>query len=275
VENFIRWYAAFRLRDLNIFSTPKYRHELFDALKQKMTISGGFAIAFDLLSAIERDGATLPSKQALYLPREISDYDDSTIVMFLDELQNAHLPEYGFRVVGFMQQAVESPTCPHFVTGSAMSILVQEILGKGALFGRFTHEQITALTDYWGSELALRAARYYQAELPEVMAPVVSERCGGNPFYITSVIQQAVRQRKALQDEETLNEMLAIDLSSGFIWAELHDQVSRWIAKVNEYGITKWALYLAALEEEERISLTRIQEELRKRAYLTRRFVGL
>jgi hypothetical protein len=60
--------------------------------------------------------------------------------------------------------------------------------------------------------------------------------------------------------------MLAVDLSSGFIWAELHDQVSRWIAKVNEYGITKWALYLAALEEEERISLTRIQEELRQRA---------
>jgi hypothetical protein len=144
-----------------------------------------------------------------------------------------------------------------------MSILVQEILGRGALFGRFAHEQIEALTDYWGSELALRAARYYQAELPEVMAPVVSERCGGNPFYITSVIQQAVRQRKALRDEETLNEMLAVDLSSGFIWAELHDQVSRWIAKVNEYGITKWILYLAALEDQPRISLTRIQEALR------------
>ena len=59
--------------------------------------------------------------------------------------------------------------------------------------------------------------------------------------------------------------MLAIDISSGFIWKELHDQVSRWIAKVNEYGITKWILYLAAIEEEERINLSRIQEELKVR----------
>lgn len=265
VENLIRWYGAFRLRDMQIFSTPKYRHELFDYLNERMEITTGFAIAFDLLSAIERDGATLPEKQALYLPREISDYDDSTIAVFLDEFQNTHLPEYGFRVVGFMQQAVESLTCPHFVTGSAMSILVQDILGRGALFGRFDHEQIEGLTEYWGAELVLRAARYYQVETSEVMAPVIAERCGGNPFYIIAVVRQAAKKRQSLQNDNILNEMLVVDISSGFIWAELHDQVSRWIAKVNEYGITKWILYLAALEEEERINLTRIQEELNDR----------
>nr|VFK47449.1 MAG: hypothetical protein BECKTC1821D_GA0114238_104713 [Candidatus Kentron sp. TC]VFK60479.1 MAG: hypothetical protein BECKTC1821F_GA0114240_104614 [Candidatus Kentron sp. TC] len=44
------------------------------------------------------------------------------IFKFLDEFQNTRLP-----------QAVESPTCPHFVTGSAMSILVREILGHRLL----------------------------------------------------------------------------------------------------------------------------------------------
>lgn len=266
VENFVRWYAAFRLREPNLLhpSTHEKRDELIEYVTNSMPLSDGFKGALHLLDAIESGGVTLPEERAVQLPRGVSDWDDSTIVMFLDEFQNTYLPEYNFRVVGFMQEAVESPTCPHFVTGSAMSILVQEILGKGALFGRFDHDPITALTDYWGSELALRAARYYQAELPEVMAPVVSERCGGNPFYITAVVQQAAKQRKALTNEETLNEMLAVDLSSGFIWAELHDQVSRWIAKVNEYGITKWILYLAALEDQPRISLTRIQEELRR-----------
>ncbi len=94
------------------------------------------------------------------------------------------------------------------------------------------------------------------------MAPIVAERCGGNPFYITAVIQQAAQQRRAIADEDTVNALLAIDLSSGFIWAELNDQVMRWIERINEYGITKWVLYLSALEEGDRIEPEHIQQQL-------------
>lgn len=262
VENFIRWYAAFRLRTPELLRKPKYRKDLLEFLQQRLEISRGFDVALDLITAIERGGGvTLPEEQALHLPRTVSDWDDSTVVMFLDEVQNAHLPEYNFRVVGFMQEAVESPTCPHFATGSAMS-MTMEILGTRSMYGRFWSKEIEAFTEYWGNELALRAARFYHVELPEVMAPVVAERCGGNPYYITALIQQAANQREAIHDEETLNTLLAIDISSGFIWTELHNQVSRWIAKTNEYGITKWILYLAALETEKRTNLERIQQEL-------------
>ena len=41
----------------------------------------------------------------------------------IDEFQNTRLPQYHLDVVGYMQNAVESLTCPHFVTGSVMSIL--------------------------------------------------------------------------------------------------------------------------------------------------------
>lgn len=262
VENFVRWYAAFRLRDLMVLEKPKKPKDLVEFVQQQFPISQGFDLALELLKAVESGGVTLPEWEAVLLPRKVSDWDDSTIAMFLDEFQNTYLPEYKFRIVGFMQEAVESPTCPHFVTGSAMSMLTEEILGRGALYGRFMSEPIKAFTDYWGNELALRVAKYYQAELPEVMAPVVSEHCGGNPYYITAVVRQAAKQRKALNNEEILNEMLAIGLSSGFIWAELREQVMRWIQKTNEYGITKWILYLSALETEERINLERIKEEL-------------
>jgi hypothetical protein len=94
------------------------------------------------------------------------------------------------------------------------------------------------------------------------MAPVVAARCGGNPFYITAVIQQSVEQHKPLSSEEKINEILAVDLSSGFIWGELNDQVERWIHRINEHGITKWILYLSALEEGEFIDLERIRKEL-------------
>ncbi|MCP4690504.1 MAG: hypothetical protein GY859_20785, partial [Desulfobacterales bacterium] len=113
------------------------------------------------------------------------------------------------------------------------------------------------------------------AEIPEVMAPVVAERCGGNPFYINAVVQQAAEQNTPIGDETSLNKILAVDLSSGFIWGELNDQVTRWIHRINKHGITKWVLYLSALDEntepEKRdgvngaLNVERIQRELKKR----------
>jgi len=262
VENFIRWYAAFRLRRPDILKTPETRDELCHFIRQHLSVSEWFDHGLRLLKAVEEGGVTLPEQRALTLPRTVSDWDESTIVMFLDEFQNTRLPHYDFSIVGFMQQAVESPTCPHFVTGSAMSILAKEILGRGALFGRFRSMPIEPLTEYWGTELARRAATHYQAELSELAAPMVAHRCGGNPFYITAVIQQAAEQSVRLRDEETINNMLAVDLSSGFIWAELNDQVTRWIERINDYGVTKWVLYLSALEEGERIEPERIQRQM-------------
>ncbi len=272
VENFIRWYTAFHLRDPRILSelTVK-RNDLSEYIRSRLEPSFGLSGSLNLLQFLQEKDVTIPEEQALLLPRRVSDYDDSTIVMFLDEFQNTRLPQYEFSIAGFMQEAVESPTCPHFVTGSAMSILSKEIIGRGALFGRFDGEEIQAMSEYYGAELAMKASRYYKAEISEIMAPVTAERCGGNPFYITAVIRQAAKQRKKISDEESLNRIMAVDITSGFIWGELNDQVTRWIARINEHGITKWILYLSALDEntEEdkrgRLNVERIQRELKQR----------
>ncbi|MCP4405949.1 MAG: hypothetical protein GY801_52735 [bacterium] len=265
-ENFVRWYAAFYLQDPGLLSFPDNMSELIALLRRATGISDIFKkFALGLLEAIPSGQVTLPEEKALYLPREISDLEDSTIVMFLDEFQNTHLPEYEFRVVGFMQQAVESPTCPHFVTGSAMSILSREIIGRGALFGRFRSQEITPLSDYWGTQLVMKAARYYHAEIPDLMVPILAERCGGNPFYIIAAIQQAAELGTALVNEEAIHAVMAIDISSGFIWGELHDQVTRWIKRINEHNITKWVLYLSAIGDDDKVSVKQIQQELKIR----------
>ncbi|MCP4753749.1 MAG: hypothetical protein GY866_22930, partial [Proteobacteria bacterium] len=215
VENFVRWYAAFRLRQPELIDKTIIPLEnLPDYIKDNMEITLSFQGALNLLEWIPKDGVNLPEKLAVNLPRNVSDRDDISIAMFLDEFQNTHLPQYKFRIVGFMQNAVESPTCPHFVTGSAMNSLVNEILGKGALFGRFDSENIEPFTDYHGKELVLKAKSYYGAEIPDVMAPVISDRCGGNPFYITALVQQAVKQDEPVASEEALNELLGLDVSS-------------------------------------------------------------
>ena len=264
--NFVRWFAAFRLNDPGIISKELKIRDLIDFVENRMEITDGFDLAVDFAKALADPDAVIPipEQYAVNLPRHVAFTDDASIAVFLDEFQNTRLPHRDFSITGFFQQAVESPRCPHFVTGSAMSILADDMMGRGALYGRFEYERIGPMTDYWGSELALRAARYYGADLPEVMAPVLSDRCGGNPFYISAAIRQAAKQRKSIADEEILNEMLAIDVNSGFIWGELSDQVNRWMARVNEFGATKWILYLAAMEEEPEISLERIQAELKQ-----------
>ena len=266
VENFIRWYAAFRLREPQILSARAVkRNDLPELIRSRLKVTEGLSGALNLMQFLQEKDVTIPEKEAVKLPRGVSDWDESTICIFLDEFQNTRLPQHNFSIVGFMQEAVESPTCPHFVTGSAMSILAREILGRGSLFGRFSSEPIEPMTEYWGAMLARSAADYYAADVPEDMSPVIAGRSGGNPFYITAVVRQAAKQGKAIVSEEVLNNVLAVDLSSGFIWAELNDQVTKWIERINEYGITKWVLYLSALEEGDRLDLKRIRRELLER----------
>jgi len=251
IENFMRWYAAFRLHDTKLLSYETYaREQVIKIILEKINMTKGFKSTLNFFESLRNKDVTTPEQVALCHPRRVAAIDDSTIVVFLDEFQNTRLPHYHFDIVGYMQEAVESLTCPHFVTGSAMSILSREILGRGSLFGRFESEPIEALSGYWGTELVRKAASYYQAKIDEKMAPIIAERCGGNPFYITALIKQASKLSLAILDEETLNKILAVDLSSGFIWSELNDQVNRWIERINEYGITKWILYLSAISKD-------------------------
>ena len=264
IENFIRWYAAFRLQDIRILSSDIISLEQLPVyIQSNMKITESFQGALNFLGFLQNKDVSIPEWDTMQIPRRVSDRDESSIVMFLDEFQNTRLPQYNFDVVGYMQESVESPTCPHFVTGSAVSILGQEILGRGALFGRFDNEAIYPLTEYWGAELARNAANYYRAEIAEDMLAVLASRCGGNPFYITALVLQSIEQEKPIVDEDTLEDILALDLATGFIWGELSDQVHRWIERINEYGISKWILYLAALEEGEKIDPEHIQQQLR------------
>ena len=192
VENFIKWYTAFHMRNPNIVINSDYLTiiDLPEYVKSNIEMTDGFESTLHLLESLIKRVGIYPEKRAVNLPRTVSDLDDSTIVMFLDEIQNLHLPQHDFRIVGYMQDAVESPTCPHFVTGSAMSIL-NDILGKGSLYGRFDAEPIKRFTDFYGAELASKSSLYCNADVPEMMQPVLSEKCGGNPFYINAVVRRS------------------------------------------------------------------------------------
>jgi hypothetical protein len=260
VENFMRWYVAFRLHDPKILLQFFSYKELLAIIREKIS----FKTAVKCFASLQTQEATNPEQEALYLPRQVSEHEDSTIVMFLDNFQNTRLPQYKFDVVDYMQEAAKSPTCPHFVTSSPMNILEQEILGQG-----FERHPIGPLTDYWATELARRTAKYYEANLSEELALVVAKRCGGHPFYITAVTKQAAELNQAILTEYDLNTIFARDLSSGFIWSELSYQVYSWIERINEYDLTKWILYLSAIQKGDQIDLKQIQQDILEKDFQT------
>jgi len=264
-ENFLRWYTAFKTDSPDIIKGAILQTDLIPYIRKNLIMTDGLEIALTQMKGLIEKKVTIPEQSALLMPRTLSDCDNTTIIMFLDEFQNIHLPQHEFRIIGYVQEAVESPTCPHFVTGSAMSILNNDILGKGALYGRFNSKPIKPFTDYYGSELAIKAALSYKIELSVEMALNVAKRCGGNPFYIDAVIHQSAEQNIPICSENDLNQILAVDLSSGFIWGELHDQVMKWITRINEIGITRWVLYLSATQETEKIEPEWIRDQLYKK----------
>ncbi len=95
------------------------------------------------------------------------------------------------------------------------------------MLARIDSEQIDPLNGYQGAEPARWAARYCGSHEDDMMAPVVSNRRGGNPFYISALIRLAAKEGNAINDEKNLDEFLDLDLSSGFILAELNDQAER------------------------------------------------
>ncbi len=265
IENFIRYYTAFYTNRPELIREEPRTEVLISIIKDARDVFPS-AKTIDLLLSkhlpiLTGDGI-VSWQTALETPRRISDIEDSTIVVFLDEIQNTRLFHDNFEIVDFMREAVDSPACPHFVTGSPMNMLAEEIIGRGTLSGRFDSKDIGPLSEYDGAGLAQRAAVFYGAELSDRMAPVAAERCGGYPYYITAVARRAAELARRITDEPTLDEILGMDIASGFIWSELRYQVIRWISLFDDYDTTKWILYLAALEEERRIDLHRIQKEL-------------
>jgi len=267
IENFMRYYVGFYTRQPDLITKRISGDKLLRAVEEART-SYPFTKTLDWIlgwhDSIRTRDATDPLQTATEAIRIVSDVDDTTIAVFLDEFQNSRPPQFGLNLAGYMKRAIESPTCPHYVAVSATQTLARQIMFKGSI-ASCLHRPIEPLSPYWGTVRALKSAAKHNVQILVSMALSLTERCDGNPFYIDAVVRRAAVLRKPLVDEDSINSTLSVDITSGFIWAELHDQVKTWIERINDYGITKWILYLSALEEEDRISLERIQQALLER----------
>jgi putative NIF3 family GTP cyclohydrolase 1 type 2 len=149
--------------------------------------------------------------------------------------------------VGLYQWAVEGRKCPHIVTGSAIRLITQEVLGTGALFGRFRYIEFPPLEGIYALELVDKLAHKYGVQIEEPVAGHLVTRCGGSPFYIHSVFSQATDQGlSAIPNENAVDDLLAHEISHGLIWRDWAGQLQRYFEQINSHYIAKTVLFHAA-----------------------------
>ena len=266
--NFLQQYIAFRLKDDNLARLTDRDVEPSDlvVLAETLTDDPIAHFAGGMFRLLSSPTALLHTKleAAIYLPRQVMEYNrarwkpETPIFVMLDEFQNILLINYSdgkpARMTGLYQWAVEGRQCPHFVTGSAVRLINQEVLGTGALFGRFRYIEFPPMENVYGLELVEKLAFKYGLTIPEPVAGYVVTRCGGNPFYIRCVVMQATEQRlPGVDSEQAVNNLIAHEITHGQIWRDWGSQLQRYFEQINSYYISKRILFYAARYEDERV----------------------
>ena len=266
--SFLKQYVAFRLKDDTLARLDNERIDIEQvvALAESLTSDPISNYAGAMQYRLNSPKFLLHEKleSAIYLPRKVMEYNrargkpETPIFMMLDEFQDILKIKYSdgkpADVVGLYQWASEGRKCPHIVTGSALSLITQKILGTGALFGRFTPIHFPPMPNIHCLELVEKLAHKYTITVPEPVAGYLVSRCGGNPFYLWCILLQAYRQRLSqIISEKEMDALIASEVSGGRIWQDWHGQLERYFQEVNSHRITRTILFYAAEYEDELI----------------------
>jgi hypothetical protein len=166
--------------------------------------------------------------------------------------------------VGMYQWGVEGRKCPHIVTGSAIRLINQEVLGTGALFGRFDYLEFLPLEDLFALELVDKLASKYGVQIEEPVAGYLVTRCGSSPFYVYCVLRQAASRHLSVSNERAVDELLAHELTHGLIWRDWSGQLQKYFEQLNSHLIAKRVLFHAAQSGEQMIEPETIAAEVKR-----------
>ncbi len=285
--NFLRQYVAFRRKDYLLARLTDRDVELKNLVEMAESLSGDPVArhAGGMFRLLNSPTAQLHDKlaAAVHLPRQIMEYNrgqgkpETPIFVMLDEFQEVLKIDYSdgkpADTVGLYQWAVEGRQCPHYVTGSAIRLITQEVLGTGALFGRFRHLKFPPMEAVYGLEMVDNLATKYGLTISEPVAGYLVNRCGGNPFYIRCVLMQAIeQQQRDIPNEGAVSNLIAREVTRGQIAQDWAGQLQKYFEttcaepsrSINSYTIAKRIIFYAAKFGDRRIPPEEIAAEVKR-----------
>ena len=243
---YVRSYLAFRYRqpqlhyrkagleDLRYFArdvSDKFMAELFRS--------------YDREPVNKRAAAHSRMQWVINFPKGYAwDYDIPT-AMFVDEFQvltRVHNPDDNRirNLADSFQHASETRYAPMLVSGSSVSMMVQDALG-GLLSGRFQSWHLKPLSQEYAIDLIFRLGKHKGIPITEDLALVIWELTQGYPYSIERILLSLSPDLDRFPDVSVLNNILFFELTDGLGALRKHyeSQYGKYIHELNGDDTTR------------------------------------
>ncbi|MFQ6118709.1 MAG: hypothetical protein ACE5KE_02350 [Methanosarcinales archaeon] len=90
--------------------------------------------------------------------------------------------------------------------------------------------------------MAKKLAKEFGVNIGEGIGTILSEKVGGNPFYITCVIGSAKELGRSIYTISDVDELFCYDVISGGIWSEVMNHLANTVLQINEKWVTEQVL---------------------------------
>ncbi len=161
------------------------------------------------------------------------------------------------------QRASETHWAPLLVSGSAVTLLMEEALG-GLLSGRIVAHHLGPLAREHTHDLVFRLAENQGLKVTEAFAEAVWQLTGGYPYSVRQLMVSPCAERHAYPSTKALEALMRHELTnpSGGLWQHYRREFHHYSRQLNEGPLTRNVVLWATKYPDERIDPDRLAEDL-------------
>ncbi|MFQ6110252.1 MAG: hypothetical protein ACE5L7_11940, partial [Candidatus Aminicenantales bacterium] len=218
------------------------------------------AVLDTFLTAWEIEKKHALHRAAILAPKTVVSINESLMLVMVDEFQ--YINNFTHRedvptpvpLTGYYQTVVESFKCPHLLSGSAVRMMMYEVI-NGPLAGRFDFEFLEPLSSEDSKELISKLSITEDIEIGRAEKDLIAKRTGGHPYYIDCIVRRAKKLGIYTISRENLSDILAFEITNvkGKINEFFREQLALYF-KGEDLNVIKLIFLYATKFEEKQVN---------------------
>ncbi|MEM7538067.1 MAG: ATP-binding protein [Chloroflexota bacterium] len=267
-EGYLRSYLAFKYRKPHLQARKAQHDQLVE-----FTLSVSDKMALEMIDLIglykERKDPLEKGRmsQVIALPRAfVREYETPTMIIIdefqaLTEVVDVNYNNRVYDVTNFFQHASETMDAPLIVSGSSVSMMIEQALG-GSVSGRFDPIYIDALEEGDAVDMIIRLGDVYNIQTPPDLIQEVWEASKGYPYSIECMMRSRMIRQRNPSDSEWLEKFIIHMLTNRHspLRVHYHEEYGKYITRMNP--VTRQVLLWIIKHPKRRIFADEIAAEL-------------